>query len=220
MQIERRYIALPEMPVRLEERTEGQAERIAGYASVTYDGTPETEYVLWQGKSERAVERIAPGAFAAAIERGDDVRALFNHDPSLILGRSKAGTLRLSVDAKGLAYSVDAGDTTIARDVMTHLRRGDVSGSSFGFRVESEKWTESRDAAGNVSIVRDILSVRLFDVGPVTFPAYAGASSGVRSADGDTSAREAYAAFRQANESQKENRALNLNARRAVVGLL
>lgn len=136
---------------------------IVGRAAVFYDGTPGTEFKLWKG----AVERIAPTAFDAALTRPDDVRALFNHDPSRVLGRSTAGTLSLSKDKQGLNYRIDTPDTPTGREVTELIRRRDVKGSSFAFWVEKEEWAEEGDLE-----VWTILSVRLADVSPVTFPAY------------------------------------------------
>ena len=114
-------------------------------------------------------ERIAPGAFATAIKE-DDVRALFNHDPNIVLGRNTAGTLALAEDETGLQYDVEPPDTQLARDLMVSIGRGDVSQSSFGFQVVREEWSnpESRTELPT----RTILEARLFDVSPVTYPAY------------------------------------------------
>ena len=121
-------------------------------------------------------EMIAPGAFDGVLQ--DDVRALFNHDWSMVLGRTAAGTLRLSVDEVGLRYEVDLPDTSFARDLFTSVERGDINQSSFGFTVamDGEQWV-SRD--------RDVLRVitrveRLYDVSPVALPAYPDATVGVR----------------------------------------
>jgi len=111
-------------------------------------------------------ERIAPGAFAAAIGR-DDVRALFNHDPNYVLGRSSSSTLRLTEDDHGLRYEIDPPETQAGRDVTTLVSRGDVQGSSFSFEVEAESWDLTAKPA-----LRTIERVKLYDVGPVTFPAY------------------------------------------------
>jgi HK97 family phage prohead protease len=132
------------------------------------------------------VERIRPGAFDRAI-REDDVRGLFNHDPNHVLGRSGPGTLRLSVDSKGLRYEIDPPDTQTGRDVVAMLARGDVSGSSFSFAPTRTTWEEERDAKGNVTYVRYLEEIAMFDVGPVTFPAYTSASSGVRDSAGEDS---------------------------------
>jgi HK97 family phage prohead protease len=153
---------------------EGDEARISGYGAVFYDGTPGTEYRL----REDMVERLMPGAFDRAI-REDDVRGLFNHDPNNVLGRSQAGTMTLTADGTGLRYEIIPGDTTIGRDVREHLKRGDVTGSSFSFEL-GKNGQEFRKENG--LIIREIKSVRLFDVGPVTFPAYTGTTAEARAA--------------------------------------
>jgi len=122
------------------------------------------------------VERIAAGTFAKTLLEAD-VRALFNHDPSLVLGRNRSGTLRLEEDAEGLAYEIDLPDTQVGRDVAAMLERGDISGSSFGFRVISDEWGETDSGFP----LRTLTQVALRDIGPVTFPAYTDASSALRS---------------------------------------
>ncbi|MBD3293251.1 MAG: HK97 family phage prohead protease [Armatimonadia bacterium] len=147
--------------------------RISGLAAVYYrEDDPGTEFQLWPG----VVERIMPGAFDGAIA-DDDVRGLFNHDASQVLGRTSAGTMRLDSEKKGLTYDIDAPDTQLGRDLMTSIERGDVSGSSFAFRVTEEKWIDDED---NDREIREIHAVQLFDVGPVTFPAYESTTAGVR----------------------------------------
>ena len=146
----------------VETRADGQRV-LVGYAAVFYRaGDPGTEYELYDG----CVERIMPGAFDRAI-REDDVRALFNHEEECILGRTKSGTCRLSVDDKGLKFEVDVPNTTIGRDVVEVVSRGDISGCSFAFIPERVVWTEETSMS-----VRQIESVKLLDVGPVTYPAY------------------------------------------------
>jgi HK97 family phage prohead protease len=153
---------------------EGDEARISGYGAVFYDGTPGTEYRL----REDMVERLLPGAFDRAI-REDDVRGLFNHDPNNVLGRSQAGTMKLAADGTGLRYEIVPGETTIGRDVREHLKRGDVTGSSFSFELEKNGQEFRKE---NGLIIREIKSVRLFDVGPVTFPAYTGTTAEARAA--------------------------------------
>lgn len=124
-------------------------------------------------------ERIAPGAFADSIAQ-DDVRALWNHDPNYILGRNKAGTLKLSEDDQGLLSEIIPPDTQFARDLMSSIKRGDVSQMSFGFFVLDDNWKRSQDA--KQPPLRILKRVQLFDVSPVAFPAYAQTDVAVRSA--------------------------------------
>jgi HK97 family phage prohead protease len=124
-------------------------------------------------------ERIAPGAFTTAIAE-DDVRALFNHDPNYVLGRTTAGTLDLTEDKTGLRYEVAPPDTQWARDLMVTVGRGDVNQSSFGFTVVREEWSKPENRAELP--LRTILEARLFDVSPVTYPAYEETTAEARSA--------------------------------------
>jgi uncharacterized protein len=161
-------------PLTLETRADanGKEQRYAvGYAAVYYDGTEATQYRMF----DDLVERVMPGAFETSIGR-DDVAGLFNHDPSAVLGRKSAGTLTLTTDALGLRYEILLGETTVARDTAIMLERGDVWGSSFSFTVDGQRWVE-----GPALTVRELTQVTLYDVGPVTFPAYKGTSSGLRS---------------------------------------
>lgn len=123
-------------------------------------------------------EKIEPGAFTSAIKE-DDVRALFNHDPNHILGRNKSGTLRLKEDQTGLAIEIDPPDTQIGRDLMISLERGDIDQMSFGFSVKPNgaNWGEDEDGMA----IRTLTDVRLFDVSPVTYPAYPETDVAIRS---------------------------------------
>jgi len=129
-------------------------------------------------------EVIEPGAFDDVL--GDDVRALFNHESSAILARSKngEGSLSIGVDAVGLWYEFDAPDTQVGRDLVTSLKRGDVDQSSFSFTVskDGQKWEETRQGEGPYIATRTISKVaRLYDVSPVTYPAYPDATVALRS---------------------------------------
>lgn len=126
-------------------------------------------------------EVIAPGAFAEAV-RGDDVRALFNHDSNIVLGRTKSGTLTLTEDKRGLFYEATLPKTQAAADVRELIQRGDVTGSSFGFTVDEDEWDDSEVKRGKLPL-RTIRKASLFDVSPVTFPAYEATSVSARSKD-------------------------------------
>lgn len=120
-------------------------------------------------------EKIDPGAFSKTI-KSDDVRALRNHNDDYVLGRNRSGTLKLSEDQRGLAIDILPPDAQWARDLMVSIERGDVDQMSFGFRTISDRW-EMKDEEE----IRTLEEVRLFDVSPVTFPAYPDTSVALRS---------------------------------------
>ena len=167
MEIERRALSAP-----LEVRADGQT--VAGYAAVF---NSETDI----GGMFR--EKIAPGAFRPSLN--GDVRALWNHDSSNVIGRTKAGTLRLAEDSKGLAVEIDLPDTQVGRDLRENMRLGNVDGMSFGFRVTKQQWDETGDIP-----VRTIEEVELFEVSAVTFPAYEATEIALRSLDKQRDERE------------------------------
>jgi len=153
-------------------RAEPDSRTLRGYAAV-YDSDSEDLGGF--------TERIAPGAFDEVLE--DDVRALVNHEDSKILARTVAGTLRLSTDSRGLVYEFDVPDTTYGNDLLESVRRGDINQSSFGFVVGEEQWEgESSGYKDKKKPRRTITKVaRLFDVSPVTYPAYPDTSVALRS---------------------------------------
>lgn len=114
-------------------------------------------------------ETIMPGAFSESIVN-DDIRALINHDKNLILGRTKSGTLRLKEDMRGLYFEIDTPDTQIARDFLVSLERRDIDQMSFSFKKIKDSWKRSND--GNGLNIRTLEQVQIFDISPVTFPAY------------------------------------------------
>ena len=193
--MERRYTP---HPTKVEARADGGKE-IVGYAAVFYrEGDAGTEYRLY----DDLVERIMPGAFDEAVDQRHDVRALFNHDPSMVLGRAEASTLRIDTDATGLRYSISPPNTQAGRDVVELLERGDVSGSSFAFIPTRVSWEERMDKnTKKVEYIRKIENVRLIDVGPVTYPAYESTTAGVRSADQAQDAVEELRKYRMRKQS-------------------
>lgn len=124
-------------------------------------------------------EKIAPGAFKKAI-KSSDARALFNHNPDIVLGRQSAGTLKLKEDEKGLLMEVNPPNTQYIKDVVLEpIKRKDIKEQSFQFIVKTDEWTDDRDKD---FVTRTIVEVaRLFDVSPVTFPAYPDTSVALRS---------------------------------------
>jgi uncharacterized protein len=112
-------------------------------------------------------EKIAPGAFDRALKESD-IRGLYNHDPNMVLGRVKSGTMRVWADDGGLQYEIN--ELPVSRaDVAEAIQRGDVDGNSFSFVVAKDQW----EYPDNAPAERTILEFdELFDVGPVTYPAY------------------------------------------------
>lgn len=161
MEIEKRSVMqAPEIRA-----SETGVKTVRGYAAVFNSETDIGGYFR---------EVIAPGAFADSIS--GDVRALVDHDSGRVIGRTKAGSLRLVEDERGLAVEIDLPDTSDGRDLAALVERGDIDGMSFGFAVRKEEWDETIDPP-----VRTIRAVELFEVSAVTWPAYPDTSLAMRS---------------------------------------
>jgi HK97 family phage prohead protease len=129
-------------------------------------------------------EKIQRGAFADALKRSDmDVVALFNHDQNQVLGRTSSGTLTVREDSRGLFYRVTLPDTGFARDLVESMARGDIHQSSFAFTVppDGSEWKfdveDKERGTYDLRIVKRVAEI--FDVSPVTTPAYPDATSGL-----------------------------------------
>jgi len=158
-----------------EVRTTGR--RIEGYAA-TFNS---------EARIGGFVETIAPGAFAGAL--AGDVLAMLDHDPGKVLGRTRSGTLRLTEDSRGLAFSLDLPDTQAGRDVLALAERGDLGGMSFGFTVPKggESWRGDK---------RTLRSIGLKEISVVqAWPAYAGTEIALR-------------ALKRGNEAERRRRVL------------
>lgn len=119
-------------------------------------------------------ETIAPGAFGGSLRSGEDIVALVDHDQTRLLARTRSGSLRLSEDDKGLAFSMDVPDTQAGRDVLALAERNDLGGMSFGFTVlqGGERWEGNQ---------RELRSVELKEISVVSvWPAYDGTSIAAR----------------------------------------
>lgn len=157
------------LPTEFEIRTAGDTLTLEGYA------------LKWDARSGNLGgfrERVANGATTKTIAEGD-IRALFNHDPNMILGRNLSGTLDLSTDDTGTYYRINAdARQSYVRDLQISMERGDVNQSSFGFKVvgpDGDEWNEDTDGFP----LRTLREIQLFDVSPVTYPAYEDSTSGV-----------------------------------------
>jgi HK97 family phage prohead protease len=171
MENEYRNYALTEVEVRQGENAD-ELPTISGYASVFNSET--TIAGVFR-------EVVRKGAFKRAIKENQDVRALIDHASSLILGRTKAGTLTLVEDDKGLRTIIKPPNTQVARDLVENLRVGNVDQMSFGFIVKKQQWSSNSEVNG--LDLREILDVDLFDVSVVTYPAYDSTTVGLRGSD-------------------------------------
>lgn len=128
-------------------------------------------------------EVVKPGAFTKTLQESD-IRALFNHDSNYVLGRNRSNTLTLTEDNHGLLVEIDPPDTQWARDLKVSIARGDISQMSFGFRCIKDNYiirgTDNPDTEYGTRRIREIVQAELFDVSPVTFPAYPETEIGVR----------------------------------------
>lgn len=155
---------------------EGQMPKIVGHAAV---------YNQWSQDLGGFKERVMPGAFLKTMDGGDQ-RALFNHDPNFLLGRTKSGTLTLADEKKGLHFEASPPDTQTIRDLviapMTPRNGGttaDLNQCSFAFLPVEDEWRAPKLTDGLYE--RDLHEVVLFDVSAVTFPAYDQTDVGLRS---------------------------------------
>ena len=142
---------------KIEVRAQPESRVIEGYAAVFETPTDMGNYL----------EEIASGAFDGADDT--DVVALFNHDANYPLARTSNGTLELSSDARGLFYRFEAPDTTFGNDLLKMVRSGLIAQSSFAFTIRKDNWMQE----AGMKPKRRIEQVdMLFDVSPVTYPAY------------------------------------------------
>lgn len=158
-------------------RVDEDAGTIEGYGAV---------YNSWSEPIAGFRERFLPGSFSDSLaSKSIDLRSLFNHDPNYVLGRRSAGTLEASEDDKGVYFRATPPDTGWARDLRVSVERRDITQASIQFRVASpkdEEWIEE-----GKSLKREVSRAKLYELGPVTFPAYratkvqarAGADSGL-----------------------------------------
>jgi len=122
-------------------------------------------------------EFIAPGAFTRTLKENPDVLCLRDHDQSILLGRTKSGTLTLAEVAAGLRFSCKLPNTTQAADLIESLGRGDIDSCSFGFRTVTDDWAVAADG----TVIRTLVDVDLFEISVVSFPAYPDATAALRS---------------------------------------
>ena len=190
--IERRTVSATGL--RMERRDGSTKQRMIGHASVFNSWT-----TLYEGRNFLWRELVRPGAYKRAIAEKQDVRCLFNHEPDWLLGRTRSGTLDLSEDGVGLVSDCDPPDTQLVRDlVLSPIERGDLSQMSFTF-LPNNRANATVVSEGGVTIIdrggekitirmdddieieeRELIDLDLYDVSPVTYPAYTDTDVGLR----------------------------------------
>ncbi|OOF68802.1 peptidase [Rodentibacter pneumotropicus] len=127
--------------------------------------------VRWNSPSEVLycdfIEQFSPNAFTESLSGGDDVRALFEHDHTKLLGRTSAGTLKLEEDNIGLRFELTPPETTLGKDLLISVERGDISGMSFGFWAKEEIWDFDVEP-----YQRTVSKAELFEITVTSIPAY------------------------------------------------
>lgn len=160
-----------------EERSfSGTIELRAAEAEYAISGTAAAYNVRSAPIGGEFVEQIAVGAFSDSL-RSDDIVCCFNHDFNQLLGRKSSGTLKLTDSAEGLQFrcQLDRANPT-HQSVYASVKRGDLNGCSFQFSVQDDDWKQD-----GATILRTLKKVKLFELGPVVFPAYPqGTSVGAR----------------------------------------
>jgi uncharacterized protein len=211
--IERRNTANPVALVRAE-GADPKPSKIAGHAAVFFNAADAgTEYILMEYDGRKIIERIMPGAFDGVL--ADDVRCLYDHETDKLLGRTRSGTARIASDATGLGYECDLPETTLAADLRALIARGDITGSSFAFTVAGDGYHWLTEEARDIRVITRI--ERLYDVGPVTYPAYEASTTGLRASGDLAELRASLEAHRKATASQEaqQQAANEARARRA-----
>ena len=145
----------------------------------------------------RGYEEIAPHAFNEILRTNPDVRFLWNHNPDNLLGRTRSGTLRLNTDANGLVVDDDLPETSLGNDVRILVRRGDLTGFSFGYAPDIQSDTRRLAPDGKQITTRNNI-IRMVDASLATYPAYDDADDAVlRCVDFSTTRNTDVAAIRR-----------------------
>jgi HK97 family phage prohead protease len=105
-------------------------------------------------------ETFMPGSFSATLAKGSDVAALADHQPEMLLGRLRSGTLRLSETATGLQYEIDLPSTSLGNDIQELARRGDLSGVSVGFVVDAQSWPDPKTRRIEAATLHEVSVLR------------------------------------------------------------
>jgi HK97 family phage prohead protease len=160
------------------EKAQGMPTQIVGYPIVFNS----TSSLIFDKRHGEFRERVSPAAVDRTLGSNADVRASVEHDPNRKLGRRKSGTVTLAKDDKGVRVAISIPDTTVGRDVVAEIERGEYDGMSFTFRTVKDQWT--RNGGENL---RELLDINFDEVAIVGTPAYPDTSVALRSYEAATS---------------------------------
>ena len=187
-----------DFPASFETREDGETYAIEGYFAV-YN----SNYDMAPGMSES----IAPGAFTSSL--AGDIRALINHDTTLVIGRTKANTLQLREDSHGLWGHVDINPNDVdAMNMYARVKRGDVDQCSIGFDILSE----DTDIREDGSVHWTIKDVKLYEVSCCTFPAYESTTISARTQQYDEIKQRAAEAWRETMKERLKHGSESIDA--------
>lgn len=187
-----------DFPASFETREDGETYAIEGYFAV-YN----SNYDMAPGMSES----IAPGAFTSSL--AGDIRALINHDTTLVIGRTKANTMQLREDSHGLWGHVDINPNDVdAMNLYARVKRGDVDQCSIGFDILSE----DTDIREDGSVHWTIKDVKLYEVSCCTFPAYESTNISARTQQYDEIKQRAAEAWRETMKERLKHGSESIDA--------
>lgn len=200
-ELEQRAFGLSNVEIRA---AEDGVQRLSGY------------FIEWEKLSNPILglfqEKFQRGAFQNL--NGGDIKALWQHDPSKVLGRTTNGTLQISEDERGAKFEIEpAANISWHQDAMRSIQRGDVSEMSFMFRASADSWDDSNPDMA----IRTVTQANLFEISPVTFPAYPQTSVSTRSAQ---EIFKSYTEQRSNEHKPEENNRKLLELRRKKLELL
>lgn len=154
---------------------------------------------LIRKESFEFVERFSPGAFDESLRSGNPIKAFWNHNTDKVIGSTKSGTMRVESDNVGLRFEIDLPNNSTGNDIIESVRRGDVDGVSFGFKIADRKKDNTWDDSDYRNVKRTINRAMLKEISPTPFPAYPQTELSLRSAE------EAYNDYKDSKDKPPES---------------
>ncbi|MHA1168302.1 MAG: HK97 family phage prohead protease [Candidatus Hodarchaeales archaeon] len=208
--MEKRFLKVNNVEIRTASNGEGEDKTEDRFVSGTGAVYGE-EVEIWPGY----MEKVRSGAFDESLTSGDEIKSYFNHNPDFVLSTTKSTpALELNSTSAGLVFDSPIPPTTYGEDLAVNLERGNVRGASFSFTVDEDILIIDE----NDIYHREIVKATLFEVGPVTNPAYPQTEVGVR--DREASFNEIQARVKADQKLKLEKNCSNLNLYKAKLEIL